>query len=95
MFSIQEVSWGTNMQTVDPLAIIGILILVVGLLLIVLGLFLKTHEAEGSNKQETKSRGIILIGPIPIFWGFGSKGRVIAILAIALFLVVWLLLYYL
>ncbi len=83
------------MQTADPLAIIGILILVAGLLLIVLGLFLRTREAEGSNKQKTKSRGIILIGPIPIVWGFGSKGRVIAILAIALCLVVWLLLYYL
>lgn len=83
------------MQTADPLAIIGILILMAGLLLIVLGLFLRTRETEGSNKQKTKSRGIILIGPIPIVWGFGSKGRVIAILAIALFLVVWLLLYYL
>jgi uncharacterized protein (TIGR00304 family) len=42
---------------------------------------------------ETKreSKGIILLGPIPIVWGYGKQVWVIAaIIAIVLFLIFWL-----
>ncbi|MHA2397252.1 MAG: TIGR00304 family membrane protein [Candidatus Thorarchaeota archaeon] len=42
-----------------------------------------------SAEQQRESKGVILLGPIPIVWGYGKRGWIIAaIVAITLFLIV-------
>ncbi len=43
--------------------------------------------------QQSESKGIILLGPIPIVWGYGRKTWIAAaIVAIALFVLAYILL---
>ncbi len=44
----------------------------------------------GDTEQRRESKGIILLGPIPIVWGYGKKVWIIAaIVALTLFLIVF------
>jgi uncharacterized membrane protein len=82
------------MQTVDPLAVLGLIVLIGGILLIALGFYLKMRSGEQSVGGQSESKGVILIGPIPIIWGFGPKGKIVALVAVTGLILVWVLLYY-
>ncbi|MFW9961036.1 MAG: DUF131 domain-containing protein [Candidatus Thorarchaeota archaeon] len=81
------------MQTLDLLQFIGWMLLIGGFALVVVALasaFLKRNsEWEGS----TESKGVILIGPIPIVWGYGKKGWIIAGAVGLILLLIWFMLY--
>jgi uncharacterized membrane protein len=69
------------------LIIIGAIIIISG----VISIIVRFHPE--TNTQKSESKGIILLGPIPIVWGYGKRvGVIAAIVAVALFLfaILWL-----
>ncbi|MGD9397328.1 MAG: DUF131 domain-containing protein [Candidatus Thorarchaeota archaeon] len=66
------------------LIIIGCIIIFSGIASMVM-----RSDIEGVEKRR-ESKGVILLGPIPIVWGFGKRGWIIAaVVAITLFLIVF------
>jgi uncharacterized membrane protein len=66
------------------------MMIVFGILAIAIGIL--THFASsfrnGDESPKVESKGVILIGPIPIVWGYGARGWLIAgIVAVALYLI--------
>lgn len=79
-------------QTLNTLQLLGFLILGLGILLIVAGCVAGGREVKRSDEGvRSESKGMILIGPIPIVWGFGSKGWLIAGAIGVIIIVVWIL----
>jgi uncharacterized membrane protein len=65
-------------------------LIILGTIIILSGLasILFRSEIDGVDSRR-ESKGIILLGPIPIVWGYGRKAWIIAaIIAITLFLIV-------
>ncbi|TFF93613.1 DUF131 domain-containing protein [Candidatus Thorarchaeota archaeon] len=82
------------MQSNGALAFIGLIILIVGIVMLATGFYLKTRDEEAEAEAKTESKGIILIGPFPIVWGFGPKGKLVALGAVIVLILIWLLMYY-
>ena len=38
----------------------------------------ESDSEAGDTESRTQSKGIIFLGPIPILWGYGKKGWMIA-----------------
>ncbi len=78
------------MQTVDLLDLIAWALIIVGGVIIISGItsmLMGSEVARGEQKRESK--GIILLGPIPIVWGYGRKTWILAaIVAVSLFIIV-------
>ncbi|NHI88359.1 MAG: DUF131 domain-containing protein [Candidatus Thorarchaeota archaeon] len=76
------------MQTNGPINILAWTLIIIGSIIIISGIvsmIMKSHS--DSRMQGSKSKGIILLGPIPIVWGYGKRAWVIAaIVAVSLFL---------
>ena len=70
---------------------LGWILLFIGILLVCLYAFSGMQESfSGDSETKTQSKGVIILGPIPIVWGYGKRGWMIAgILAIA-FLLIWI-----
>ena len=80
------------MQTMDMIQLFGFIILGIGILLIVAGCAAGRREAEQSaDDTHSESKGMILIGPIPIVWGFGRRGWLIAGVIGAIILLLWII----
>ena len=81
------------MQALNFLDLLAWALIILGAIIIISGLasmLLRTSGDYGESKRESK--GIILIGPIPIVWGYGKQTWVaVAIIAIVLFLIFWFL----
>ena len=80
------------MQSVDPIDLLAWALIIIGGVIILSGI---TSMLRGSDINEVEkrreSKGIILLGPIPIVWGYGKKVWVLAaIVAITLFLIVFI-----
>ncbi len=77
------------MQTVTLLQYLGWILLFIGILLVCISAIsaLKDSTSE-DNETRIESKGIILLGPIPIVWGYGKRGWMIAgAIGIILFLI--------
>jgi uncharacterized membrane protein len=73
---------------------LGAILVIAGALIVLLGLMMKARGSQvGGGHVAPRSRGIILIGPIPIVWGFGARGRIIALVSIMILVIVWLALF--
>lgn len=82
---MQVASW-------NMLGLIGWLLILAGLVLIVIGFAMRISSWDNGKDIKTESKGVILLGPIPIVWGFGRIGWIIAaVVALGLFLVLWVL----
>ena len=80
------------MQIDSLFGIIGLSLVILGILAILLGVILTMRESDHGNKEvHRESKGIILLGPIPIVWGYGKKGWAAAIIVGTMFVIVWLL----
>ena len=78
------------LQTGDFLDLVAWTLIIVGVVIIISGI---ASMLMGSNievgEQRSRSKGIILLGPIPIVWGYGKKTWILAaIVAVTLFLIV-------
>jgi uncharacterized membrane protein len=77
------------MQTGDFTDLLGWTLIIIGSVIIISGIasILMRWNLEPTG-QRTESRGIILLGPIPIVWGYGKKIWIIAaVIAAAIFLI--------
>lgn len=78
------------MQADSFIQTIAVMMIVFGILAIIIGIlthFLSPFDDSDENAQ-IESKGIILIGPIPIVWGYGARGWVIAgMIAVALYII--------
>ena len=71
---------------------LGWILLFIGIFLVCISAIsaLKDSTSEDSETR-TKSKGVILLGPIPIVWGYGKKGWMIAGTIGIILLLVWIL----
>ncbi|RLI55655.1 MAG: hypothetical protein DRO87_06985 [Candidatus Thorarchaeota archaeon] len=83
----------TAIQSVPLIQLVALILIVFGIVAVVAGilqLFLSNQNEDGRVHHESK--GIILLGPIPIVWGYGKKGWILAgAVAIILFLILTLM----
>ncbi len=80
------------MQIDSLFGIIGLSLIILGILTILLGMILIMRESDqGNTEVHRESKGIILLGPIPIVWGYGKKGYAVAIIVGMILVLVWFL----
>ncbi len=83
------------MQSDMLLDYIGWFLIIGGIILVFLGIIFSFRSTDDETvRTKTESKGIILLGPIPIVWGFGKKNWLIAVIgvvAILLFFVFFVL----
>ena len=80
------------MQAVDFTDLVAWILIIIGSVIIISGVasMLLRSDIDGVE-QRRESKGVILLGPIPIVWGYGRRGWIVAaIVAITLFLIVFL-----
>ena len=78
------------MQFSDLLGIIGLSLVALGFLAILLGVISMMRQSDqGNTEVRRESKGIILLGPIPIVWGYGKKGWAIAIIMGIILVLAW------
>ena len=77
------------MQTFVLLQYLGWILLFIGILLVcVSAISASKDSASQDNETRIESKGIIFLGPIPIVWGYGKRGWMIAgAIGIILFLI--------
>ncbi len=65
-------------------------LIIIGSVIIISGIVSMLMRSDIVNTEERgESKGIILLGPIPIVWGYGKRVWIIAaIIAISIFLIV-------
>ncbi|NOR39252.1 MAG: DUF131 domain-containing protein [Candidatus Thorarchaeota archaeon] len=80
------------MQIDSLFGIIGLSLVIMGILVILLGMTLMMRESDqGNTETRRESKGIILLGPIPIVWGYGKKGWAVAIIVGIMLVLLWIL----
>ena len=77
-------------QTFNAPQLFGLLILGLGILLILAGCLAMQRESS-SEEVRRESKGVILIGPIPIVWGFGRRGWLVAGAIGVILLLIWII----
>jgi uncharacterized membrane protein len=77
------------MQIVDPIDMLAWALIIVGAVIIISGMAsMLMGSGFDPGEQRRESKGIILLGPIPIVWGYGKRIWIIAaIIAVTLFLI--------
>jgi uncharacterized protein (TIGR00304 family) len=79
-------------QMIDTLQMLGFLILGLGILLIIAGCVAGQRESSQSHDEvQRESKGVVLIGPIPIVWGFGRRGWFVAGTIGVIILILWIM----
>lgn len=77
------------MQLTPDYYFIAIGLVIVGVVLILLGILWRAGKQR--NESEVKSKGVVLLGPIPIVWGFGEKGKTLAVILFVCVIMFYLL----
>lgn len=77
------------LQLPAEIELLGLGFLVIGVLFVVAAILSLFAERRESGQIAAEKKGVILIGPIPIVWGYGKKGWAIAF---AVALVLWVVL---
>ncbi|MHA1576416.1 MAG: TIGR00304 family membrane protein [Candidatus Thorarchaeota archaeon] len=71
---------------------LGWILLVIGILLVCISAISASKDSASEDSDtRTKSKGVIFLGPIPIVWGYGKKGWMIAGAIGIILLLVWVL----
>ena len=71
---------------------LALVIIALGIVLVVAGLIVMATERTEYSEMRPQSKGIVLIGPLPIVWGFGGKAQRIALIIAFLVFVICLML---
>ena len=80
------------MQALLLLHYLGWILLVIGILLVCLSVISALRDSESEDSEtRIESKGIIFIGPIPIIWGYGKKGWMIAGAIGIILLLIWII----
>jgi uncharacterized protein (TIGR00304 family) len=80
------------LQTGDFIDLLAWTLIILGSIIIISGIASMFMRSDYQSIEERReSKGVILLGPIPIVWGYGKRTWVIAaFVAITLFLIVFL-----
>lgn len=70
---------------------LGWILLVIGITLVFAAIISAKRDVDG-NQTGTQSKGVILLGVIPIVWGYGRKGWMITGVIGIILCLVWILL---
>ncbi|MFX0046339.1 MAG: DUF131 domain-containing protein [Candidatus Hermodarchaeota archaeon] len=81
------------LQTIEQLQLLGLVVIVAGIILIVVGLLLSSLTSSEDQRVERESKGVLLIGPIPVVWGFGRRGWYVAGAVAIILLLLYLLMF--
>ena len=81
------------MQSAIDFQILGIILIIVGMMLIVIGMVFMLNSTSRDQTLREESKGIILIGPIPFVWGFGKRGKLVAVILFLIIIFLWTILY--
>jgi uncharacterized protein (TIGR00304 family) len=69
----------------------GWILIFAGIILVCLYAISVTRESDVDGiETRTKSKGIIFLGPIPIVWGLGWKGWLIAAITMFILIILWM-----
>jgi uncharacterized membrane protein len=77
---------------VPLLQYLGWILLIIGITLVIAAVISAKREAV-SNETGTQSKGVILLGVIPIVWGYGRKGWMITGVIGIILCLVWIILF--
>ncbi len=79
------------MQSVEFMDLLAWALIIIGAIIIISGIASTLMGSDfGGAEQRRESKGIILLGPIPIVWGYGKRVWIIAaIIALMLLLIVF------
>ena len=70
---------------------LGWIFLIVGIVLVCLYLISEIQEStQGNSEMRTQSKGIVFLGPIPIVWGYGRRGWMIAGIIAVFLVILWI-----
>ncbi len=79
------------MQALLLLHYLGWILLFIGILLVCLSVISALRDSESEDSEtRIESKGIIFLGPIPIIWGYGKKGWLIAGVIGIILLLIWI-----
>jgi len=80
------------MQTSVLLQNLGWILIILGILFVCLYAFSTMGESTSEDSEtQTQSKGIIFLGPIPIVWGYGKKGWMVAGAIGIILLLLWII----
>jgi uncharacterized protein (TIGR00304 family) len=68
-------------------------IIIVGVVMLIVALYQIFSRPSTEQPSEGRSKGIVLLGPIPIVWGFGRSTQVVIGFVAVFIVIIWLLLY--
>lgn len=82
------------MQSVVLLQYLGWILLFIGILLVCISAISASKDSTSEdNETRIESKGIIFLGPIPIIWGYGKKGWMIAGAVGIILLLIWIVVF--
>lgn len=82
------------MQAVLLLQYLGWILLLIGILLVCLSVISATKDSASEDSgTRIESKGIIFLGPIPIVWGYGKKGWMIAGAVGIILVLIWIVVF--
>jgi len=79
------------LQIIESLTVFGYILIIVGIIVLIVGIvgLLSSQSDESAIRRE--SRGFILIGFIPIIWGFGKRIQYLLIGIGIVLILLWVL----
>ncbi len=79
------------MQGTLFIQVLGWALLIIGIICVIIAFVLAVARSEPDETRKMESKGVVLLGPIPIVWGYGRRGGLIAGLIGFLLCLLWLL----
>jgi uncharacterized membrane protein len=79
------------MQATWLIQALGWSFLILGILFVIIALVLAVMRSEPGEARKMESKGVVLLGPIPIVWGYGRKGWLVAGIIGLILCLLWML----
>ncbi|TXT55830.1 MAG: conserved membrane protein of unknown function [Candidatus Thorarchaeota archaeon] len=80
------------MQINSILQMVAISVIIAGIVFVILGI-LQSRKSSQDSEMKSESKGIILLGPIPIVWGFGDRGKILMMVLFIVIVSIYFVLY--
>lgn len=92
MIKIIDTPIRTALQVISQFPLLALIIIFAGIVLVVAGLVMMATERTYDSGVRRESKGIVLIGPLPLVWGYGGRAQRIAVIIAFLVFAVCLML---
>lgn len=78
-------------QLDNPMSQIAYLLIIAGIIAILIGIISIVLSHRRNPSTSIESKGIILLGPIPIIWGYGKRVQFVLIIIGVVLVLTWYL----